>query len=87
MFTPRGSLTLVISASDANERARVLPTFLIAGFAELWVPVLCLKIALQDLSPRVRRVIFAVIAGLGSLAVAPVLVRPPDANPALATSS
>jgi MFS family permease len=76
----RGSLTLVISTSDADDRAGVLATFFIAGYAGLSVPVLGLGIALQHLSPRVTLLIFALIAGLGILAAAPVLVRPPDAN-------
>ena len=76
----RGSLTLVISTSDADDRAGVLATFFIAGYAGLSVPVLGLGIALQQLSPRATLLIFAVIVGLGILAAAPALVRPPDAD-------
>ena len=56
------------------------------GYAGLSMPVLGLGIALQHLSPRVTLPIFAVIVVLGILAAAPVLVRPPDANPALTSS-
>ena len=76
----RGSLTLVISTSEAGDRAGVLATFFIAGYAGLSVPVLGLGIALQQLSPRVTLLIFALIVGLGILAAAPVLVRAPDAS-------
>jgi MFS family permease len=76
----RGSLTLVISTSDADDRAEVLATFFIAGYAGLSVPVLGLGIALQHLSPRVTLLIFALVVGLGILAAAPVLVRPPDVH-------
>ncbi|MBV9006243.1 MAG: MFS transporter [Solirubrobacterales bacterium] len=76
----RGSLTLVISTSDADDRAGVLATFFIAGYAGLSVPVLGLGLALQQLSPRVTLLIFALIVGLGILAAAPGLVRAPDAS-------
>jgi MFS family permease len=74
----RGSLTLVVSASKADDRAGVLAAFFVAGYAGLSVPVLGLGIALQHLSPRVTLLIFAVAVGLGLIAAAPVLVRPPD---------
>ena len=51
MSTHRGSLTLVISTSDANERAGVLATFLIARHAELSIPVL---VRLLDANPALR---------------------------------
>jgi len=76
----RGSLTLVVSTSQADDRAGVLAAFFIAGYAGLSVPVLGLGIALQHLSPRLTLLIFAVAAGVGILAAAPVLVRSPDAN-------
>lgn len=74
----RGSLTLVISTSDADDRAEALATFFIAGYAGLSAPVLGLGIALQYVSPRVTLLIFAPIVGLGILAAATVLIRPPD---------
>ena len=76
----RGSLTLGVSTSQADDRAGVLAAFFIAGYAGLSVPVLGLGIALQHLSPRLTLLIFAVAAGVGILAAAPVLVRSPDAN-------
>jgi MFS family permease len=74
----RGSLMLVISASDEDDRAGVLATFFTAGYAGLSVPVLGLGIALQHVSPRVTLLVFALVVGLGILAGAPVLIRPPD---------
>ena len=74
----RGSLTLVISTSDADDRAGALARFFIAGYAGLSVPVLGLGIELQYLSPRVTLLIFALIVGRGILAAAPVLLRLPD---------
>lgn len=70
----------MISASNPDDRAGVLATFFIAGYAGLSVPVLGLGIALQHLSPHVTLLSFALIVGLGILAAAPVLVRPPDPN-------
>jgi len=75
----RGSLTLVISTADPDERAGALATFFIAGYAGLSVPVVAIGIALQHLSPRATLLIFGVIVGLGILAATPVLVRRPDA--------
>ena len=75
----------MISSSDANDRAGVLATFFIAGYAGLSIPVVDLGIALQHPSPRVTLLI-AVIVVLGILAAAPVLARPPDTNPPLTSS-
>ena len=76
----RGSLALMIAASDTDDRAGALATFFIAGYAGLSVPVLGVGILLQHLSPRLTLLIFAVVVGLGILAAAPVLVRPLDAD-------
>ncbi|MBV9001181.1 MAG: hypothetical protein JO304_19140 [Solirubrobacterales bacterium] len=46
----RGSLTLVISTSDPDDRAGVLATFFIAAYAGLSIPVVGLGIALQHVS-------------------------------------
>lgn len=78
----RGSLTLVILTSGTDDRAGVLATFFIAGYAGLSVPVVGLGLLLQHLSPRVTLLIFALVVGLGILAAAPVLARPADADPA-----
>jgi len=75
----RGSLTLVISTSDPNDRAGVLATFFIAAYAGLSIPVVGLGIALQHVSPRVTLLIFGLVVALGILAPAPALVRS-DAN-------
>jgi hypothetical protein len=79
----RGSLTVVISTSGADDRAGVLATFFIAAYTGLSIPVLGLGIALQHLSPRVTLLIFALIVGVGILAAAPTLVRRPDADSSL----
>jgi MFS family permease len=76
----RGSLTVVISASDKDDRAGVLATFFIAAYTGLSIPVVVLGIALQHVSPRVTLLSFALIVGLGLLTAAPVLVRSPDAK-------
>jgi MFS family permease len=76
----RGSLTLVISTSDPADRAGVLATFFIAAYTGLSIPVVALGIALQHVSPRMTLLVFGLIVGLGILAAAPVLVRPPDVN-------
>jgi hypothetical protein len=72
----RGSLTIVIVTSDADDRAGALATFFIASYAGVSVPVLGLGLMLQHLSPRVTLLIFALAVGLGILAAAPVLARP-----------
>ena len=76
----RGTLTVVISSSDADDRAGVLATFFIAAYAGLSIPVLGLGIALQRVSPRAALLVFGLIVGLGLVAAAPVVVRPPDAD-------
>lgn len=76
----RGTLTVVISTSDPNDRAGALAAFFTAGFIGLSVPVIGLGVALQHLSPRVTLLIFGVVVGLGILAAAPVLVRPLDVS-------
>ena len=73
----RGSLTIVISASDPTDRAGVLAAFFIAAYTGLSIPVVGLGIALQHVTPRMTLLAFALIVGLGILAAAPVLVRPP----------
>jgi MFS family permease len=72
----RGSLTVVISASRADDRAGALAMFFAAGYAGLSLPVLGMGVALQYLSPRVTLLIFGLAVGLGILAAAPTLVRP-----------
>ena len=67
----RGTLTVVISSSDADDRAGVLATFFIAAYAGLSIPVLGLGIALQRVSPRATLLVFGLIVGLGLVAAAP----------------
>lgn len=55
----RGSLTVVISTSDADDRAGVLATFFVAAYAGLSIPAMGLGIALQHVSPRMTLLIFA----------------------------
>jgi MFS family permease len=73
----RGSLTVVISASSAADRAGALATYFTAGYVGISLPVLGAGIALQYLSPRVTLLIFAAAVGLGILAAAPSLIRRP----------
>lgn len=77
----RGTLTIVISTSDPDDRAAALASFFTAGFIGLSVPVVGLGVALQHLSPRVTLLTFGILVGLGILAAAPILVRPLDASP------
>jgi MFS family permease len=70
----RGSLTVVIAAAGATNRAGALATFFTAAYVGLALPVLGLGIALQFLTPRVTLLIFAVAVGLGILAAATFLV-------------
>jgi MFS family permease len=72
----RGSLTVVIQTSGADNRAGALATFFTAGYAGLSIPVVGLGLALEDHSPRVTLLVFSAAVGLGILAAAPTLVRP-----------
>jgi MFS family permease len=78
----RGSLTMIILTSGPDDRAGVLATFFTAGYAGLSVPVIGVGLLLQHLSPRVTLLIFALVVGLGILAAAPILLRPPNPDPA-----
>jgi MFS family permease len=75
-----GSLRVVISTASAADRAGALATYFTAGYVGVSLPVLGAGIALQYLSPRVTLLIFAVAAGLGVLAAAPLLVRRPGSE-------
>jgi len=77
----RSCLTIVISTAGPNDRASAVATLFTAGYAGASIPVIGVGIVLQHLSPRVTLLIFALAAGLGILAAAPILVRPP-AKPA-----
>jgi MFS family permease len=73
----RGSLSIVIAAASAADRAGALATYFTAGYVGVSVPVLGAGVALQYLSPRVTLLIFAAIVGAGIVAAAPLLVRRP----------
>jgi MFS family permease len=73
----RGTLTVVIQTSGADNRAGALATFFAVGYAGLSIPVVGLGLALEHLSPRVTLLIFGTAVGLGILAAAPILVRSP----------
>jgi predicted MFS family arabinose efflux permease len=75
----RGSLTTVIAAASAPDRAGALTTYFTAGYVGVSLPVLGAGVALQYLSPRVTLLIFAAAVGIGILAAAPLLVRGPTA--------
>jgi MFS family permease len=69
----RGSLSLVISTTTAEDRAGALATYFAAGYVGVSLPVIGLGVALQYASPRVVLLIFATVVGAGFLAAAPVL--------------
>jgi hypothetical protein len=73
----RGALTLVIQTSGEANRAGALATFFAAGYAGLSIPVVGVGIVLEHLSARVTLLYFAAAVGVGILAAAPMLVRPP----------
>ena len=77
----RGSLTTVIAISGAADRAGPLATWFTVGYVGVSLPVVCLGLALQHLSPRVTLLIFGLAAGLLILAAAPILVRPAPEDP------
>jgi MFS family permease len=78
----RGCLTIIISTADPDDRAGAVATLFTASYAGVSIAVIGIGVVLQYLSPRVTLLIFAVAVGLGILAAAPILVRPP-AKPAL----
>jgi predicted MFS family arabinose efflux permease len=69
----RGSLSVVISATGAADRAGALATYFTAAYVGVSLPVVGLGLALQQLSPRVTLLIFAALVGAGFLAAAPIL--------------
>jgi hypothetical protein len=73
----RGTLTLVIQTSAADNRAGALAAFFTAGYAGLSIPVVGVGLALEHISPRVTLLLFGTAVGLGILAAAPILVRRP----------
>lgn len=73
----RGCVTIVISTANPDERAGAVATVFTAGYAGVSIPVIGMGIVLEHLSPRVTLLIFAVGVGLGILAAAPILIRPP----------
>jgi hypothetical protein len=73
----RGSLTVVIQTSGADNRAGALATFFTVGYAGLSIPVVGLGLALEHLSPQATLLYFASAVALGILAAAPTLTRAP----------
>ena len=73
----RGCVTIVISTAGPDDRAAAVATLFTAGYAGVSIPVIGVGIVLQHLSPRVTLLIFALAVGLGILAAARILVRPP----------
>jgi MFS family permease len=71
----RGTLSIVIAATSAADRAGALATYFTAGYVGISLPVLGAGVALQYLSPRVTLLIFAAAVAAGIVAAAPVLVR------------
>jgi MFS family permease len=73
----RGSLTVVIADSSPDNRARLVTTFFIAGYAGLSVPVLGVGVALQHIEPRVALLVFGAAVAAAAIATLPALLRRP----------
>ena len=74
----RGSLTVVIADSSPDDRARLVTTFFIAGYAGLSLPVLGVGAALQFIEPRVALLVFGAAVAAAAIATLPVLLRQPQ---------
>jgi MFS family permease len=74
----RGCVTIVISTAGPDDRAGAVATLFTAGYAGVSIPVIGVGIVLQYLSPRGTLLIFVLAVGLGILAAARILVRPPE---------
>lgn len=70
----RGSLAVVIANSTTDDRAGALATFFTAGYAGVSLPVVGLGVAPEHLSPRVTMLVFVIVAAVGILAAARLLV-------------
>jgi hypothetical protein len=70
----RGSLAIVIATSTTDDRAGALATFFTAGYAGVSLPVVGLGVALEHLSARVTLLVFVMVAAVGILAAARLLV-------------
>ena len=74
----RGCVTIVVSTANPRDRAGAVAILFTAGYAGVSIPVIGAGIVLQHLSPRATLLIFALAVGLGILAAARILVRPPE---------
>lgn len=85
----RGCVTIVVSTSNPDARAGAVATLFIAGYVGVSIPVIGVGIVLQHLSARATLLIFALAVGLGILAAARILIRPPEdqAQPRPATQA
>jgi predicted MFS family arabinose efflux permease len=71
----RGSLGVVLSTSNPDDRAGALATFFMAGYVGVSLPVLGIGIVLQYLSPKVTLLIFGLAVAAATLAAAPHLLE------------
>lgn len=76
----RGSLGVVISTSDPEDRAGPLATLFMAGYVGVSLPVLGIGVALQYFSPRVTLLAFGLAVAFGTVAAAPHLLRQESAR-------
>jgi MFS family permease len=77
----RGTFTIIISTAESNERAGALTTFFVAGYLGLSIPVVAAGFALEQFSPKIVLLAFAIVIGSAILAATPLLTaRPPDSR-------
>jgi MFS family permease len=71
----RSTLTVVLTAAPANERAGALALFFVVGYVGLSLPVVAAGIALLYVSFKVVLLAFAIVVATGVLLASPLLLR------------
>jgi len=71
----RSTLTVVLTAAPADERAGALALFFVVGYVGLSLPVVGAGIALLYVSFKVVLLAFAVVVATGVLLASPLLLR------------
>jgi MFS family permease len=71
----RSTLTVVITAAPAHERASAVAMFFVVGYVGLSLPVLGAGVALLYVSLKVILLVFAIVVTAGILLASPVLLR------------
>jgi MFS family permease len=74
----RGTFAIIISTAQSNDRAAALTTFFVSGYLGLSVPVIAAGFALEQISPKVVLLAFAIIIGIAILAATPLLIARPS---------